>query len=180
MQLRHGKLGGTFVPILFLVGVATFVVHEFFHWLAGVSLGYPMIVTPNRVFSETPMTAMHALAVSAAGPIATYVQAIVGYHAIRTRESLAGFALVYMAFFMRLVAMAVSVFNPNDEARISRDLGLGLWTLPAIVVSMLFILVFASSRRLKLTLRDQLLCYTVASIVVTAFVGADQVFFRKA
>lgn len=165
---------------LFLVGVATFVVHEFFHWLTGTLLGYPMRITPNQVGPLTAMLPVHYTVMSAAGPLVTYAQAAAGYILVRKRASLVGFALVYMAFFMRLVAMGVSVFNPNDEARISRDLGLGLWTLPALVVGTLFILVYVCSRRLGLALREQVVCYLVASAVVTVFVGADFLWFGRA
>lgn len=164
---------------MFLVGAATFVVHEFFHWLVGTLLGYPMRITPNQVGPLAAMLPAHHTAMTAAGPIATYVQAAVGYWLVVKRASPVGFAMVYMAFFMRLVAMGVSVFNPNDEARISQTLGLGLWTLPALVVGVLFVLVYSSSRRLRVTVREQLVCYVVASVVVTAFVGADVLWFGK-
>ena len=118
---------------MFLVGAATFVVHEFFHWLVGTLLGYPMRITPNQVGPLAAMLPAHHTAMTAAGPIATYVQAAVGYWLVVKRASPVGFAMVYMAFFMRLVAMGVSVFNPNDEARISLELGIGQWTLPLLV-----------------------------------------------
>jgi len=174
-KVRHKQLAST----LLLVGAATFVIHEFFHWLAGTLLGYPMRITPNQVGPLTAMLPVHHTVMSAAGPIVTYIQAAVGYALVIRRASLVGFAMVYMAFFMRLVAMGVSLFNPNDEARISHDLGLGFWTLPALVVGSLFILVYSSSRRMRITVREQLLCYFIASIVVTIFVGADFLWFGK-
>jgi hypothetical protein len=174
-KVRYKQLAST----LFLVGAATFIIHEFFHWLAGTLLGYPMRITPNQVAPLTAMLPVHHTVMSAAGPIATYIQAAVGYALVSKRASLVGFAMVYMAFFMRLVAMGVSLFNPNDEARISQDLGLGLWTLPALAVGILFILVYSSSRRLSITAREQLTCYVIASIVVTVFVGADFLWFGK-
>ena len=174
-KMRYKQLGIT----LLVVGAATFIIHEFFHWLAGTLLGYPMRITPNQVAPLTAMLPAHQTVMSAAGPIATYIQAAVGYALVRKRASLIGFAMVYMAFFMRLLAMGVSFFNPNDEARISQDLGLGLWALPALAVGILFILVYSSSRRLRITAREQLICYAVASIVVTGFVGADFLWFGK-
>jgi ABC-type proline/glycine betaine transport system permease subunit len=173
VRLKH------FVSILFLVGAATFVIHEFFHWLAGTLLGYPMRITPNQVGPLSAMIPVHLTVMTAAGPIATYIQAVVGYALVRSHVSLVGFAMVYMAFFMRLVAMGVSVFHPNDEARISQDLGFGLWTLPALAVSTLFILVYSCSRRMRITAREQFICYVVASVVVTTFVGADFLWFGK-
>ncbi len=117
--------------------------------------------------------------VSAAGPLVTIAQGVVGFWLVRRRRSLPGFALLYMAFFMRLLAAALSLFKPNDEARVSQLLGLGTWTLHLAVVAGLFILLLAASRDLKLRFRDQFFCYLVASIVVTLIVGVDMAFWRK-
>lgn len=170
---RYRKLAIT----VFIVGIGAFLVHETFHWLAGTLLGYPMQMSLNRAWSSAPFTLAHSMLISGAGPLVTYLQAAIGYLLVRSRASLVGFAMVYIAFFMRLVAMAVSVFNPNDEARISRDLGLGQWTLPAIAVGALLLLTVLASRRLRLTWREQVVCYLAASVVVTLFVGADMLFF---
>jgi hypothetical protein len=173
MNAPNRPLPGRFYLLLISVGLGSFLVHEFAHWLTGVALGYEMVASPNHVRSIGEMSATHELFVSAAGPVITIGQAIVGFALLGGRRAQLGFALIYMAFFMRLMAAAVSVFNPNDEARISEQLGLGTWTLPAIVVIFLFVLVFFASRRLGLRFRDQLLCYVIASIVVSLVVGID-------
>jgi len=49
----------------------------------------------------------------------------------------------------------MSLFNPNDEARVSQLLGVGTWTLPLSVVGGLLVLVVAASRELRLKFRDQ-------------------------
>lgn len=171
------QLGTRFFLWLLGIGLATFAVHESAHWITGIMLGYPMQASPNRVWSSTPMTPADALLVSAAGPVVTIAQGMLGFLLVRRSASRWGFAMLYMAFFTRLLAMAVSLFNPNDEARISAQLGLGTWTLPALVVLVLFVLVYAASRRLELTWRDQLVCYIVASVTVTLVVGIDRIVF---
>jgi hypothetical protein len=173
MNSANSRLTPRFYLLLFSVGLGTFLVHEFAHWLTGVSLGYEMVASPNHVRSIGEMSATHELLVSAAGPVITIVQAIAGFIILRGQRALFGFALLYMAFFMRLLAAVVSIFNPNDEARISEQLGLGTWTLPAIVVVFLFALVVIGSRRLELRFREQFVCYVTASIVVSLVVGLD-------
>jgi hypothetical protein len=150
-----------------------FFVHELAHWLAGSALGHDMIASPNRVWSKYPMPVGDQGLVAAAGPLVTIVQGIIGFWLVRRRQSHIGFALLYMAFFMRLLATAMSLFNPNDEASVSQLLGIGKWTLPLIVVSGLFILFRAASRKLKLGYPDQFFCFSVASLVVSLIVGAD-------
>jgi len=103
-----------------------------------------------------------------------------GFWLVKRHRSQVGFALLYMAFFMRLLAAGMSFFNPNDEARISQLLGLGTWTLPLIVVLGLFCLLMSASRNLKLKFRDQFFCYLLASVVVSLIVGADAALWRKA
>ena len=172
-------LPARFYALLFLIGIGSFAVHEFAHWITGVALGYDMVATPNHVWSTTPMTARDQMLVSASGPAITIVQGILGCLLVRSRRSLFGFALLYMAFFMRLLAAGVSLFNPNDEARISQALGLGTWMLPLVVVAGLFVLVVSASRTLRVRFRDQFFCYLVASIVVTLIVGADMALWRN-
>lgn len=166
--------------LLFAVLVATFLVHEFAHWATGIALGHDMVATLNAVSPVGPVSRQHLLLIAAAGPLVTIAQGLAGFWWVRRARSHAGFALLYSAFFMRLLAAGVSVFNPNDEAKISQLLGLGPWTLPALVVGGLFWLVVRASRTLRLTLRDQLLCYVVASIAVTLVIGVDRVLWPKA
>ncbi len=177
MPLKPATLPGPFYLNLLLVGLATFAVHEFCHWGAGVLLGYEMVITPNRVYATSPTSSVHAQLISFAGPFVTYLQALIGYVLVTRRQAVFGFALLYMAFYMRLIAALVSVIQPNDEARISEGLGMGTWTLPILVVLVLFALVYVASRHLKLSARDQIFCYLTASTVIAIVVGIDAAFF---
>ena len=170
----------SFYAILFFVGIGSFLVHEFAHWVTGVALGHDMAASPNHVWPRDTVSIIDQGLISAAGPLVTVVQGLAGFLAVRRGRSHLGFALLYMAFFMRLLAAGMSVFNPNDEARVSQLLGLGAWTLPLIVVGGLFILVLAASRKLKLGFREHVFCYLVASVAVTLIVGMDMAFWRRA
>ncbi|MGY1424502.1 hypothetical protein [Lysobacter sp. A289] len=139
-----------------------------------------MMVGPNHAWPKGDLTHADAILISAAGPIVTIVQGVIGFILVYNRRLLFGFALLYIAFFMRFLAAIVSIFNANDEARVSSDLGLGLWTIPTLVVATLFMLTYLASRRLKLSFRDQFLCYVVASLVVSLVVGIDHFYFGKA
>ncbi len=85
-----------------------------------------------------------------------------------------------MAFFMRLLAAGMNFFTPNDEARVSQLLGLGMWTLPLAVVVGLFALLVPASRELGLKFREHFICYLIASVVVILIVGVDLIFWRNA
>lgn len=179
--MNHPKsvLTAKFYALLFFVGLGTFFVHELAHWIAGVALGYEMLATPNHVWSKSPIGTLDGALISSAGPLITIAQALVGFLLVAKRGSKIGFALLYMAFFMRAVAAGISIFNPNDEARVSQMLGLGTWTIPLIVVISLFALLFSASVQMNLRTRDQLFCYLVASVVVSLIVGVDMAVWRS-
>lgn len=169
----------TFYLVLLLTGIASFLVHELAHWLTGLVLGYEMVATLNSVTPMGSVTPRDLALIAGAGPLLTVGQGLLGFWLVWKSRSHLGFALLYIAFFMRLVAAGVSVFNPNDEAKLSQLLGLGTWTLPVLVVGGLLALVVVASRRLQLKLRDQLLCYVVASVAVTLVVGVDMALWPK-
>ncbi len=166
-----------FYAWLFIAGFLTFILHEAAHWAAGNLMGYPMNVRLNGVDFLTPVSAMDQAIADAAGPLVTILQAIIAYLLVNFRKSHRAFAFLYFAAFMRLLAAAVSVFHPNDEARLSSFLGLGVWTLPIVVAAGLVVLVWQASRMLKTGWRDQLACYLVASLSISAVVFADRFLF---
>ena len=167
-------LDARFYAMLAAVGLATFVVHESAHWIAGKAMGLDLRfslngVTPTGVVSDV----QHAV-MSAAGPIVTIVQALIAFGVLRGRASTIAFAALLWAAFMRLVASGLSVALPNDEARVSLFLGLGFWTLPVIVSVGLCALAWIGARRFAIRWRDGLLIYLTLSIVTAAIVFGDR------
>lgn len=158
-----------------LVAVASYLVHEAAHWLVGATLGYPVSYGINSVIPGAAMTVTDHLLMSAAGPAVTVVSALVAFVVAMRRDSLVAYAVLYFALFMRVIAAGVSVFNLNDEARISDLLGWGAWALPSIVILVLLIPTVIASRHLRLSWKVNVLAYVVSSVVATAVVGLDMV-----
>ena len=168
------KLKAPFYLWFVLAFLITNLLHEGGHWLMGAALGLEMKFGLNAVtYLSTTEPWQRALA-DAAGPLVTIVQAVIAYVVVQRSASIKAFAFLYAAAFMRLVAGLVSVMHPNDEARLSMYLGLGKWTLPVLVAAGLIVLALHGARRFKLTWKDHLLCYVVASLAVSAIVGIDR------
>jgi len=168
------KLKAPFYLWFVLVFLITNLLHESGHWLMGAALGMDMKFGLNGVRYLSPTEAWQRALADAAGPLVTIVQAIVAYGVVRRNASLKAFAFLYAAAFMRMVAALVSVMHPNDEARLSMYFGLGKWTLPLLVAAALIALAVNGSRRFKLTWKDHLLCYLVASLAVSGIVALDR------
>ena len=158
-----------------LIALGTYLIHEAAHWIVGASLGYPVSYGINSVIPGAPMTPIDHMLMSAAGPAVTVVTALIGFYFVMRRESLIGYAALYFALFMRVIAAGVSVFNLNDEARISEMLGFGPWLLPSFVVIALLVPTVIASRHLRLSWKVNILAYVVSSLVATAVVGLDMV-----
>ncbi len=77
-------------------------------------------------------------------------------------------SLVLSALLMRVLAAAASLVNPNDEARVAIDRGIGYWTLHAVFIAALLALTVAAFRALKVRWGEGLLTgvLIVASFVV--------------
>ena len=71
---------------------------------------------------------------------------------------------------MRLLAGIMNFINPNDEGRISLDLGLGTFTLSILVVGFLFYLTYDISKirgfKAKLIVTTTLLIMLFSSILI--------------
>jgi hypothetical protein len=166
---------GSFYAWFALIAIATYVVHEAAHWIVGAALGYPVSYGINSVIPGTPMTVGDHLMMSAAGPAVTVVTAMIAFYFVMRRESLSAYAVLYFALFMRVIAAGVSVFNLNDEARISDMLGFGPWLLPGLVIGALLVPTIIASRHLRLSWKINALAYVVSSLVAAAVVGLDMV-----
>jgi hypothetical protein len=166
----------SYYAVLVFAVLAGFVVHELAHWIAGEALGYDMAMSLNRAGVESggPPAPADALIIAAAGPLFTIAQALVAAVLVFGRGAVLAYPLVFAALMMRLVATAVSAFNPNDEMRISDALGLGAWTLPVVVSLALLAPTVAASRRLNIGWRTNLVSYVVANAAITAIVFSDQ------
>jgi len=169
------KLKPAFFLALVVVFFVTNLLHEGAHWLAGAAFGFEMRFGLNAVRYLSPAEPWQRMVADAAGPVLTILQGILAYMLVRRSGSTTAFAFLYTAAFSRLTAGLVSVLHPNDEARVSLFLGWGKWTLPVLVAGGLIALVVSASKRMGLGWKDQVLCYLVASLAISAIVGLDRV-----
>ena len=150
--------------------------HELGHALMAKALGYDVVMTINGVSEASGdgfLTLLHTNLVSAAGPVVTILLALAAY---LWRERLGFLApiVIWAAMTMRLLAAIFSLSLPNDEARISASLGLGMWTLPVAVVAGLVLLFILIARETKLGWRWYLAAWAGMSVGYSAVIlGED-------
>lgn len=144
-----------YISFVFIAVFLSFELHELCHYITGEALGYKMAWTLNSCYplSGRFEQAWHYTAVSAAGPVFTILQCLLFYFLLCRKNNYYLYPFLLSAFFLRFSAMIISFFNPNDEARISRYFGLGLFTLPVIVSIFLFYFVWKINRQYKYSSR---------------------------
>lgn len=173
-MVRRQRTGAGFYVLLFGVIVLTFIVHEAGHWAAGRALGYEAYFSLNSAgVHESPIPVAHMIAVRAGGVVVTLLQALIGLALVLRRASLAGYALLFSAAFMRFMAAVMTLMQPNDEAAITLAMGWGRWSGHALVVAVLVALTAWGARHLRIGSKANLLAWAVASVAVTAVVGLD-------
>ena len=173
--MQRMRTGWGFYGLVFVAGFITFALHEGGHWLAAVLMGHEAFFSLNRAGARDVVDAADMMIISAAGPAVTAVQALVALWLVQARASATAWIFLFWAAFMRFMATVISLFNPNDEARISDWLGWGMWTLPVAVTAGLFVLLAIGSLRLRVSWVTLALTWVVASGAVSAIVGLDMV-----
>jgi hypothetical protein len=151
------------------------VVHEAGHALAAKMLGYDALASINhvRLVPDLARSAADRLAIDLAGPAVTLGIAFMAWFAARRGALSIAPVILFVALAMRLIAAVASLATPNDEARASIMLGLGKWTLFAIVIAILLGLFLSSFRRAKLGGRWLLGAYVGASLGFAAVVFGE-------
>lgn len=176
--MQRMRTGAGFYGLVFIAGFISFALHEGGHWLAAMLLGHDAFFGLNSAGARDAVSATDHAIISAAGPAVTLVQALIALALVHAQGSAAAWIFLFWAAFMRFMATVISLFNPNDEARISDWLGWGPWTLPVIVTAGLFVLLMIGSRRLSVSWKTLALTWIVASVSVSAVVGLDMIMPR--
>ena len=157
-----------------LIILLSWLLHECGHYLMGRALGYPMIMTLNSTYSsEGTATLLDSSLIDAAGPLITIIEAFIGFYLLRPFSDRRLYPIVFVPFFMRLLALGISFRNANDEARISLALGIGKFTLPVLVCSLLFYLVYRTSIEQGYRPRFQAITAIVTLLVSTGIILLD-------
>ncbi|MEJ6788784.1 hypothetical protein BrevBR_04475 [Brevundimonas sp. BR2-1] len=176
--MQRMRTGAGFYGLVFIAGFITFALHEGGHWLAAILLGHEAYFGLNSAGARGAVSAADHAIISAAGPAVTVAQALIALALVQARGSAVGWIFLFQAAFMRLMATVISLFNPNDEARISEWLGWGPWILPVIVTAGLFALLAVGVQRLNVSWKTLALSWVVASVAVSAVVGLDMIMPR--
>ncbi|MBL0152381.1 MAG: hypothetical protein IPP93_02400 [Chitinophagaceae bacterium] len=172
------KINGKYIILCALAVFLTWILHEFSHWSAGELLGLHMTMSLNRTFqlhAETSSVS-NAVIISIAGPLFTLCQAVIVFFIIKKTKNWFLYPFLLVCFYMRFFAALVSFRKLNDEAWVSKLLGIGAYTLPIIFSGILFLLVYNTSHTNRYSRRFNLSTLGFIILFSSLLIVADSVF----
>jgi hypothetical protein len=164
------------IMLLFLpVGFLTYLFHEFGHWITGEMLGERMVLSLNNAAPWNGYYAVntHELYILIGGPAFSILQAIIFWVVIENTKSVYAYPFVFFAAFCRFFSIIFGGFNLQDEAKISSIMNIGTYTVALIVMLVLFIIVWRSSRLLKLNLKAISYYIVLSTLSILLVIGTD-------
>lgn len=174
MDRKQLKLFLLFIPVAY----ASYLFHEFGHWIIGELYGNNMAYSLNGVWPKSGhyIEESHALYSSIGGPVFTILQSLIFLLIIEKYRSVYAFPFVFFAFFIRFFALVFGGFSKQDEAVISTTLGFGDYTFAIIVLSILGLSVWRASRNLKFDLKTLGLFFTMSTLSILLVIGTYELF----
>ncbi len=140
-----------FIPIAFI----TYLFHEFGHWTFGELSGNDMIMSLNN---STPKNGQFinksdALCSAIGGPFFTILQGFIFLVLTWLTKSIYAYSVTFFAVFSRFFTIVFGDINLQDEARIAAMLDWNKYMVAAIVLTILFLILWRSSRIMKLNMK---------------------------
>lgn len=162
----------SFFSVLFI-----FLSHEFAHWLAGESLGYDMAMYINHTEPaegkyRSPQDYQW---VAMAGPLVTILLTLIATLYVRSTLDLRLFPLIFAGFYIILLSGIMNIFNPVDLGRVSRYLGVGLYTLPIIAAGLQFLLMDIAAKKSGITQKMVLVTVFWGVLFSSILILTDQI-----
>ncbi|NOU61384.1 hypothetical protein [Marinifilum caeruleilacunae] len=166
------KVAILFIPIAF----ASYLFHEFGHWCLGEFLGNDMVLSLNNASPKSGrfIEASHALWSAIGGPLFTILQAMIFLLICIKNKSTIAYSVVFFAVFLRFYCIVFGGLQLQDEGRIASMLGTNKYLIAAIVLMILFSILWKASRTLKLS-GKAIGYYSVLSVIaILSVIGTYQ------
>ena len=159
------------VPITF----CTYLFHEFGHWTLGELTGNEMTMSLNNSARKNGhfINEFHALLSAIEGPLFTILQAFIFWIVTKMTKSIYAFSVVFVAVFSRFFTVVLGGFRLQDEWGIASLLQVNEYLIAFIVLLILFMLLWGSSRIMKLNLKAIGYSITFGSFAMLIVIGLD-------
>ncbi|MBW6498570.1 MAG: hypothetical protein K0B09_09295 [Bacteroidales bacterium] len=163
-----------FIPIAFM----TFIFHEFGHWLFGELSGNEMTMSLNNSAPKSGyfIKEFHAFWSAVGGPVFTIIQALVFVLVTWLTKSIYAYSVAFFAVFSRFFSILLGGFNIQDEARIALMLETNKYLVAAIVLTILFLILWRGNRIMNLNLKAVGYFTVLGTLAMLMVIGVNKLF----
>lgn len=172
----ESKLYLIFMLLLIPVAYASYLFHEFGHWIGGEAFGNDMVYTLNNVWPQSGyfIDASHKLYSSIGGPAFTILLSLLFLLIIEKYKTMYAYPIVFFQMFIRFFALVFGGFGRQDEAGISAILGFGKYTVAIIVLLILFLIVLRASYLLRINLKKNSYIFAMSTLCNLLVIGTSR------
>ena len=162
----------SFIPIAFI----TYLFHEFGHWTFGELLGNDMTFSLNNSAPRSGyyINDSHALWSAIGGPTFTIIQALVFLVIVHKTKSVYAYSVVFFAVFSRFFSIIFGGISLQDEARIASMLDTNKYLIALIVLIILLVIIWRSTRILKLNMKAVGYFTVLGTFAMLIVIGINQ------
>ncbi len=167
----------SFIPIAFV----TYIFHEFGHWIFGELLGNNMTVSLNNSAPKSGyfVNDSHSLWSAIGGPFFTIIQALIFLAITRITKSIYAYSIAFFAVFSRFFSIIFGGINLQDEARIASMLYTNKFIIAAIVLTILFLILWKCNRIIKLNMKVVGYFTVLGVFAILIVIGVNGLFMIK-
>lgn len=170
------KVGAAFIPIAF----ATYLFHEFGHWTFGELSGTDMTMSLNNSgpLDGRFMDDSDALWSAIGGPAFTILQGLVFLFLTWSTRSIYAYSILFFSAFSRFFSLVFGRLDLQDEARIAAMLDWNQYLVAAIVLVMLFLILWGGSRIVRLNWKAVGYFTVLAVIAILVVIAVNDIILR--
>ena len=172
----ESKLSWKFMLLFIPVAYASYLFHEFGHWIIGEAFGNNMVYSLNNVTPQSGhfIDASHEVYSAIGGPAFTILLSLFFLLIIEKYKTIYAYPFVFFQMFCRFFSLVFGGFGQQDEAGISAILGLGKYTVAIIVLLILFLIVLRASYLLKINLKKNGYIFTMSTLCDLLVIGTSR------
>ncbi|MFT3844209.1 MAG: hypothetical protein QM725_04090 [Lacibacter sp.] len=154
-DLRESNISWKIILFFIPVAFGSYLFHEFGHWISGELSGNKMTMGLNNAAPQSGMflKESHALWSAIGGPAFTIFQALLFLIVTWATKSVYAYSVVFFAAFLRFFSILFGGISLQDEARIAGMLGVNQYFTAALVLAILFLITWQSTRLMKLNMK---------------------------
>lgn len=167
----------SFIPIAFI----TYIFHEFGHWTFGELLGNDMTLSLNYSAPKSGYFAneSHALWSAIGGPAFTIFQGLIFLLIVKVTNSIYAYSIAFFAVFSRFFSIVFGGINLQDEARIASMLNINKYIVSAILLTILFMILWRCNRIMNLKIKSVGYFTVIGVFAMLIVIGTNKLIIIK-